>query len=93
MASLQENKAVRRGNGSVSSILCDLALFTVNSLQDLMAFVAPGVATTEGQTISSMVVSRGCLLSGERLGGMPDGLVRAMAATLDGAAAEMEVCV
>ena len=60
-----------------------------------MAFVAPGVAdgaTSEDQTIPSMVVSRGGLLSGECLGGMPDGLVHAMTATLNAAAAEMEVC-
>ena len=61
-----------------------------------MAFVAPGVAgvtSSEGQTIPSVVVSRGGLLSGKHLNGMPDDLVHAMAATLDAAAAEMEVCV
>ena len=68
-----------------------------------MAFVAPGVPTSDGhgQTIPSSIVStavsngasRQGLLSDEHLGGMPDELVRAMAATLNAAAAEIEVCV
>lgn len=79
----------------VPAILFDLVFFVVILLQDLMAFVAPGVAgaaTSEDQIIPSMVIGRGGLLSGDRLGGMPDDLVRAMAATLNAAAAEMEVC-
>lgn len=58
-----------------------------------MRFVAPDMASGDRQSISSVVVPRGsAAFSSEELKGLPDTLVRAMADTLDAAAAEMEVC-
>lgn len=56
-----------------------------------MKFVAPEMATGESQPFSSMIVPPGGMFPQERLRGMPDELIYAMAAALNDAAAEMEV--
>lgn len=61
-------------------------------MQDFIKFVAPEMATGEAQAVSSTVVRPGGVFPQERLRGMPDELVYAMAAALQDAAVEMEVC-
>lgn len=61
-------------------------------MQDFISFVTPEMAGSEAQAVSSAVVLPGGVFSPERLRGMPDELVYAMAAALQEAAAEMEVC-
>lgn len=56
-----------------------------------MKFVAPEMATGESQPFSSTIVPPGGMFPQERLRGMPDELIYAMAAALNDAAAEMEV--
>lgn len=54
-----------------------------------MTWIAPGVGTSEGEKLPSVVVPDGSV--SEETSGLPDELIRAMATTLNTVAAEMEV--